>query len=458
MNRNNKLLSILTALIFLFSSCEQEEELQAINVNFSNTTANINTENSRAEISIVFSRAVNQAGNLIISIDQNDLIYGEQNDFYTEPEAESNTLSLNYSAGDNQVNFSIKAGEGLNIQENKFLQLLLESNEDLNLGQNSTVEIAFSENFIAQSGSIEMNAGGPDFTQQAFVDLSKLSSSSVDKDTWDLGFYSGNGHHVIINSTAQVMARPLDKTDLANVTAEDTVGFASEMQIGFTATPPAVAWIDEPGGDINKTAIASISSNEAENKIYIIKRTGEGRNWKKVKITQTDDGYSIDYANIGEAEFETAEISKLESHNFAHFDLDNEIADFEPNKDNWDMMYGTYTEKFPFGPDEIPYSFNDYIILNRHNTASAVVMIEGNTTYEDFNLQQTENLTFNSEINAIGSSWRRGGGPGSSPAVLDDRFFVLNDSQGNYYKVRFISMYDDDNERGFTSFEFEILN
>jgi len=457
MNRTINFLPMLFALFLIFTGCEPEEKLEPANISFDNPSININQEISETTVNIIFSRAVNLEGNIEVSIQNNDLVYGLENDFYTEPSAENNRLILNYEAGDNQIGFNLKAGEGLNIEEDKTIQFEITTDENFQSGQNSILEVQFSENFIAQTGSLEMNVGGPDFTQQAFVDLSKLQSSSVDKNTWDLAFYNGNDDHVTLNSPAQVMARPIDKTDLANVTAEDTVGFASEMQIGFTATPPASAWVDEPNGDLSKTAIAPIASSDAGNKVYIIRRLGEGRSWKKVKITQNGDGYTIAYADIDDADFETSEISKSESHNFIHFDLDNGVTEYAPEKDHWDLMYGTYTEKFPLGDATIPYSFNDYIILNHYSTTSAMVMIEGDTTYEDFSIQQAQNLTFNNEINAIGSNWRQGGGPNSAPAVFDDRFFIIQDSQGNYYKIKFISMYDENNERGLTTFEFEIL-
>ncbi|SMG53027.1 HmuY protein [Marivirga sericea] len=457
MNKISTISLMLLSFIFALTGCQEEEPDAPININFNSSSININEENQEAQIGLVFSRASNQAGNISVNIDNSNLVYGEENDFYTEPPAEGGELILNYESGQSEINFTIKAGSGLNIDSDEIIDFSINPTEVLQRGQNSSLTVAFSENFIAESGTIEMTAGGAEFTEQAFVDLSKVRTNSLDKNTWDLGFSTDNGFHVILNSTAQVMARPLDKTDLASVTAEDTVGFAAVMQIGFTATPPAAAWIDVPNGDLTKTAIAPIATTDADNKVYIIKRLGEGRSWKKVKITQNGDGYTIAYANIGSNDIETSEITKSESHNFIHFDLDNGTTDFEPNKESWDFMYGTFTEKFPFGPNEIPYSFNDFIIINRHNTSAAMVMVERNTTYADFNLQQIGEVSFNNEINAIGSSWRQGGGPSSAPAVFDDRFFIVKDSQENYYKIRFISMYDENNERGTTTFEFEIL-
>ncbi len=302
-----------------------------------------------------------------------------------------------------------------------------------------------------------MNAGGPDFTKQAFINLSQNKAISIDKFTWDLGFYNGSEHHVIINSSAQAMARPLDKTDLLSVTAEDTLGFASEMQIGFTAQPIAAAWIDEPNGDLSKTAIAQISATENENVVYIIKRNGANRNWKKVKITRNGSGYIVTYAAIDSDIISSVDISKSDAHNFNFFDLDNGLQDFEPEKDRWDFMYGTHTEKFPFGPSVIPYSFNDYIVINRYQTKVAQVMIAGDIKYESFDLSQAENLEFKTAINAIGSTWRQGGGPGQAPSLFNDRFYVIQDSADNFYKIRFTRLSSESGERGYPEFEYMLL-
>src|SRR5690606_31614281 len=148
--------------------------------------------------------------------------------------------------------FTLHAGEGLNIQEDREVVITLsDTNGRLNIGQNTSVRILFSENFVASSGTITLDAGGEAFGLQAFVDLSKLTSTSIDKYTWDLGFYSGEGHHVIVNNAAYIMARPLDKTDLNSVTAADTTGFGGVVSVpNFYSSSCASSLIDDNYGDL----------------------------------------------------------------------------------------------------------------------------------------------------------------------------------------------------------------
>ncbi len=65
-------------------------------------------------------------------------------------------------------------------------------------------------------------------------------------------------------------------------------------------------------------------------------------------------------------------------------------------------------------------------------------------------------LTFGSSQVNIGSSWRSGGGPGSSPAVRADRFYVVKDADGNYYKVKFTAL-TTNGERGKPQLQYALV-
>ncbi len=58
--------------------------------------------------------------------------------------------------------------------------------------------------------------------------------------------------------------------------------------------------------------------------------------------------------------------------------------------------------------------------------------------------------------NIIGRGWAD---PISGPVavVKDNRFFVIKDAAGNYYKLRFNAVVNDSGERGNPEFEYELL-
>lgn len=454
-SKSNHLFVLFLLGFLILSACSDDEDTpQPVTINFSNTEANISNAANSAVVKIAFSRAASSGGSLVLSIDDNDLVYGAEADYYTIPEGEGNKITLDYGPGAEDVQFTLFAGNGLNIQEDKEVVISLsDTHETLNIGQNTSVRVLFSENFVANSGTITLDAGGEEFGLQAFVDLSKLTQTNVDKYTWDLGFYSGEGHYVILNNAAYVMARPLDKTDLNSVSAADTIGFGGEVSVpNFNPAAGASAWIDDHTGDLAQTAFGAISDDGDNSNVFIIKRDGDARNWKKVRVLQNGDGYTLEYADIDATTFSSVDIAKNEAVNFTFFDLDNGIATVEPEKDSWDISYSTYAIRYAFSGAAIPYGFKDFITINRHSTSAALVLTE-NIGYEDFALSDIASLEWITSIDAIGDDWRS-----TMPlALYDDRFFVLKDAQDNYYKIKFTAMNNNAGERGYATLIFEKL-
>lgn len=450
--------SIYLLLFFLIASsaCE-EDEPSPVKINFSNTDVGISRSNPSAEVTISFSRPAESDGSIDIAIANSSLTYGEDADFYTDPAAVDMKVSVPFSAGVQSTTFVVGSGSALNITQDESIRLTIEDPEQLfEIGNQSDFTVAFSENFIATSASVQLDAGGADFTHQAFFDLSKIEQTRIDKHTWDLGFYSGESFRVIINNSARMMARLIDKTDLSKVTAEDTVGFGAAQS--FSAyNGDAVDWVDAPNGDLDSLALNQVEATDSENKVYIISREGQGRNWKKIRILQNGNGYTLQYADIASSSFETAEVSKDGTFNFSFFDLDNGDVQAEPAKDQWDIMYGTFTNVINFGY-YLPYSYNDFIILNRHSTKAAEVLLSDEVSYENFSLADALSLEYSSDQSCIGANWRNGGGPGSDPSIKEDRFYVIVDAESNTYKLRFLSMYSSENgARGYTKIEYELL-
>ncbi len=449
--------AILVATIFLVSCNEDDPIPVPININFASTEAGISSTTTEVEVTIVFSRSVENAGTLGLILNSGNLNYGDDADFYTDLTESTSSYSLDYTAGAESVSFTVTAGSGLNIEQDETISFTIAemADDEFSVGENGTIEITFGENFIAESGQVTLDAGGSEFTQQAYFDFSKNTQTAVDKYSWDLGFYSGSDNRVTVNNAANVMARVLDVTDLAAVSADDTLGFAAVMSVpNYDPSAGASVWIDDQSGDLSLTAFGEISATSDDAKVFIIKRDGEDRNWKKVRVYSTESGYTLEYADIDSEEFTTAEISKNAAFNFVHFDLDNGEVTTIPEKASWDIVYGTYALRYPFGAAAIPYGFKDYILINRNDTQVAVVT---ELEYSAFAKTDVDGLEFSTSTDAIGAEWRAGGGPTSGPAVYEDRFFVLKDSQGNHYKIQFLSLTDASGERGYTDLQFELL-
>ena len=109
------------------------------------------------------------------------------------------------------------------------------------------------------------------------------------------------------------------------------------------------------------------------------------------------------------------------------------------------------------------YFYADFVTTNTLNGVGAYqVSVTGSLdqAYTAFKLKDVEpaKFVFN-DHRAIGDKWRTTTGTATNPVpfVYSDRFFVLKDAEGFYFKLRFNKMKDENGNRGFTNFEFEPL-
>jgi len=460
MKKNVRRMMMMTALgvMVLLTSCGSDDGGGSIPISLSFTNTELGLIES-VQVQVALSRPAESDGAIVVSVGDSGLEYGQDADYYVDPDVVDGEVAITFEEGDETISFSVYAGSALNIAEDETVTLTLANAESFDLGENTSVTITISENFLANNGTLEMNGGGEEFPNQAFIDLSKLSQTVIDKYSWDLGFYTVSGEFkVILNSSAYVMARPLESDDLTEVIAADTTDFGSEMVVGFSGPVGSNAWIDTPDGNLETTAFGDISETDSDNKVFIIKRDGEGRNWKKVRVLRNGEGYTLQYADINSGDFSSLEINKDDTYNFISVDLDNGIVNAIPPKASWDFVYSTYTEVLNFGAPgaDIAYGFKDFIVLNRHETEISMVMID-DIAYDDFTSSNLEGIEFNTEIDAFGENWRAGGGPSSGPTLYTDRYFIIQDSEGNYYKLKFNRLESEDGERGYPEFSYDLL-
>lgn len=455
-NFSNQLKSfLLLGLIIFGAACGSDDETPTpYSINFTNTELGISSTTTTTDVSITFSRVAEAAGSVDLTFNTGNLNYGSDADFYTTPEMINDAVTISYEKGAESISFKVNAGSALNIQKDEIITITLTDNsESFVLGQNTSLTITFSENFIAASGIVELNGGGAEFPNQAFVDLSKLEQTTVNKYSWDLGFYAAPGEYkVIVNNSAYVMARAIDKSNIDEVTASDTTGFAADMVVSNYVNSAASGWIDHHNGDLSQTAFGSIYATDSDNKVFIIKRDGSDRSWKKVRVLQDGDNYTLQYADIASTTHNSVSVPKYATYNHTFFDLDNGVTNVEPEKDSWDIMYSTYANRANFGA-VLAVGYNDFIIINRNDVSAAMISTD-DFSFDDFSQANLSTITLNSEnLSTIGSSWR----DPFAGKVHADRFYIIQDEQQNTYKLKFTRFKSTSGERGYPEFSFELV-
>ncbi len=289
---------------------------------------------------------------------------------------------------------------------------------------------------------------GANALNSVFVDLSKGVQSSVLRNRWDIGLYAGSDFRIILNHSIGATAIKLDKNSFADVTAADTVDLinANTLDLGkSSATVDAMTGLF--ADYLSKTVIDEVSETDADNKVYIINRgvsggavpvTATARRWEKIMVVRSGRGYKLSYAALDQPIQTDIIIPKDPSFNFRYFYF-NQAAPvaIEPAKKLWDFEWTYSTYK---AADGTPVGTADFVLINFANGVEAAeVKITDDLTFANFSAANLTGITFSAQRDVIGTNWRTLNEVTNISTVNRDRFYLIKDTEGNIYALRFNS-------------------
>lgn len=463
-------MKIYKIILFLFTivalnSCSKDDNTIAQDpfvVAFENLSANLGTLGNNADIPLVYSTTSTSSGEIVITITNTNAVYGT--DYTTTPEAIDNRISLDITNGTNGNSFTFnKLNDGLD-ETTEITFTITELNYPNAVIQGNTVYTINSEASLGRG--YKPNVGGPNEPNQVYIDLSTETETLVQRDSWDLGFYGGSDFRVGINGSIYMAAAKLQSTNIDAVSQNDVADLQDQVAVG-TFDPANEDYIDFPDGDITKSAIDPISSNNSENNVYLVNLgfevgretpapgsaavAGGPRGWKKIRVLRDGNNYILQYANLNDTTHQEVTISKNENFNFTFFSFNtNSVVDVEPEANSWDITFTVFTNVLPGAGS---YGFADGVLHNRKGNVRAYEVLTNQSSYTDFNASNVDASQFQLDQRAIGDKWR----DVFEGTAFDDRFYILQDPNGNLYKLRFLALTNDNGERGFPEFEYKLL-
>lgn len=320
-----------------------------------------------------------------------------------------------------------------------------------------------SDGSTMQLNGLIANEAGSAAGNSVYVDFSANKQVSAARGSWDLGFYGGDEFRVIINHSVGATAKILDKTDLNQVTAADTVSLVASSELALGQGDGAFNVLDPVEGNkaayLSGTVIKEISATDANNKVYIVNRGSAGitgnRGWQKIRVIRNGNGYTLQYAKITETSFKTINVTKDNAYNFKYVSFVNGVVNVEPSKSDWDIQWGLTTYKYS---STIPYTFSDFIIINFLAGVQAAEVSTSTVAYADFKESNLSTVNFKSERDVIGAGWRTSPGISGVGSVKSNVFYVVKDGSGNVYKLKFNSYIETDGgTRGKPVVEFKLV-
>ncbi len=322
-----------------------------------------------------------------------------------------------------------------------------------------------SEGAQVQLNGIAGSEAGSAAGNSVYLDLSADKQTAVLRSGWDVGFYGGTDFRVVLNTFSVAGAKVLATSDINAVGAADTIGLTLTTS-QTNPLPEHLAYFDDINGDITKTVIPAVSAVDADNKVIIINRGNGGgiaaRPWVKIRVLRNGTtGYTLQYAGITETSFKTLQVTKNANYNFTHVSFNNGIVDGEPEKEKWDLVWSYSVFQTNFGAGNVPYNFSDLIAVNHLSNVTVAQKVYADAAtataaFTAFNKDSVSNTTMINGRWTIGSNWRS-----TQPATgaKQDRFYVIKDPNGNYYKLKCIAMGvgTDGGTRGKPEFKYALI-
>ncbi|HEX8270622.1 MAG TPA: HmuY family protein [Flavobacterium sp.] len=459
---------VLSFVLLTLHACNEDDPATVSNsVAFS--VSSINLTDNETPVQILFAEPTRASGTISLTYDATDVAYGT--DFTTSPAAEDNTIVVPFEANVSSVTFTFnKIVNAIEGEVKNVVFTISDVSFDATIAGNATVQLNFNET-ASLGAALAPEVGGPIQPNQVYVDLSSGSLVAVPRISWDIGF-SGAESRVVINSSVKMSVKQLATTNIDEVQSPDDTMIITQGQ-GIASQ------IDHPSGVLSGTAIAEVSANDSDNKVYLVNMgsgpssvtpavgaegsaSGESRGWKKIRVLKSGNNYILQYADIAATTHQQVTISTNEAYNFTFFSLTtNSVVPVEPPKNLWDLNFTTFTNLV--GPTT-PYYFPDYVLTNLKGGAKAyMVTVSPSENYDTFVLASVIDANFTSDQRNIGSNWRStsvigpGGVPISQFVLNTQRFFIIKDPAGNIYKLRFTGGANSAGERGFPTFQYSKL-
>jgi hypothetical protein len=463
---------ILTFVFLAFTACNSDDNAPQSDVAVAFAETSYNLTSDATPVQIKFSKPAPVAGTITLDITETAVAYAT--DYTTSPAAVTKKVVIPFAQNATSVEFTFNKVKNATATEVKNVVFTISGTSfGAQISGNKTIQLNFNE--AASLGTaLSPLVGGPLEPNQIYIDLSSGKMTSVVRNSWDLGFYSGADFRVVLNSSVKMAVKQLKSTNIDEVQVADET-----MIIGQgTGFPEQV---DDSAGDITKTAIAAVSSTDSDNKVYLLylgnkpaaaapvlgkegAAGGETRGWKKIRVLRSGSDYKVQYADLASTTHEEIVISKNSAYNFTFLSLiDKKVVNVEPQKNQWDINFTTFVNVIPNGAAMSPYFYPDYVTNNLNGNAKAYQVLTSAFTYDAFTLANVDNTKFTADQRSIGSNWRSTSAPGpdGNPmtqfVLKTDRFFVVKDPAGNVYKLKFTAGAKADLERGHPTFQYALL-
>ncbi|MBK7248828.1 MAG: HmuY family protein [Flavobacteriales bacterium] len=280
---------------------------------------------------------------------------------------------------------------------------------------------------------------GVDYANQLWFDLGTQSVVAQNsKMDWDLAFQCApDGWQVRLNYSRLMRAHRTGQAEITEPT--DTTGYGNTWKI------------DLPNGRPDSMAIGDWRS---EHPVFVLDMgynvIGLPMGLKKVQVTDVSAAsFSFRTAKLNGSNVQEYTIQKDPARAYVHFNFTSGSAvNIAAPLGSYDMVFTQYTEQF-YAPD--PYL--SYIVTGTVNGYSGARVAQLSGDFASITLADTVANPFSTDEDIIGYDWKDYSFDTGTYEVYSNQVYIVQDTDGNFYKLHFIDYYNDIGQRGSPKFE-----
>jgi hypothetical protein len=288
-----------------------------------------------------------------------------------------------------------------------------------------------------RGGSVEQVIPlGNFYNSQLFFDLGTNAIVRTNsKMLWDLAF-SCDGNQVLrLNSGRNMRAAYSDALNFEDVMDTAGLRFTWDWAHGRADSSALFGWQNHQG-----IVVINMGYDE-ENKTL---------GFVKLKLTVQGENLEVEYAPLGESTSSTLLLQPDEKFNYVHASfLNDEVLQAEPPKTSYDILFTQYIHYFH--EEKLAY----LVVGALKNPYQTKLTKEFSIPFDSIGVDYLSRISWNEDADAIGYDWKYFNLGEGTYVVLDKQNYLLQDSEGFYYKLHFTGFYDRNGVKGFPTIAFQ---
>ncbi len=289
------------------------------------------------------------------------------------------------------------------------------------------------------------------YKNQVYYDLGTKTAVFTNlRKQWDLSFEcAANGWHVRLNTSCFMYSADMGTLDIGQPV--DTTG---------------VSWrFDTSNGKADSTAIGTwftLNENDtvSNGHLLVINRgldeLGNPRGMRQLEIDSLSNNvFYFRVANFNGSNVKSYSVARnsLANHILFTFDSGSDVVT-EPANHSWDLLFSQYTTLLYTDQGEpYPYLVTGVLL----NPELVQVAQDSLDPFENITFETVSKLSFSNQQDKIGYDWKFYSFDTGSYTVRMNLNYVIRDTEGFYYKFRFLGFYNNKGEKGFPSIEYQRL-